>query len=63
MQRLFRARRSSLYALGAILALLAYVPFVGFLAPVLFGLAFIHLLLGELQVLREAPIEGEVLRP
>ena len=47
---------------GAILALLAYVPFVGFIAPVLFGLAFIHLLLDELQALREAPIEGEVLR-
>jgi hypothetical protein len=62
MQRLFSAQRGNLYALGAILALLAYVPLVGFVAPVLFGLAFIHLLLGELQVLREAPIEGEVLR-
>ena len=62
MQRLFSARRGSLYALGAILALLAYVPLVGFIAPVLFGLSFIHLLLGELQALREAPIEGEVLR-
>jgi hypothetical protein len=61
MQRLFRARRGSLYGLGAILALLAYVPFVGFIAPVLFGLAFIHLLLGELQTLRQAPIDGEVL--
>jgi hypothetical protein len=48
--------------MGAILALLAYVPLVGFLAPVLFGLAFIHLLLGELEALRQAPIEGEVLR-
>ncbi len=63
MQRLFAGRRSVLYWMGAILALLAYVPFVGFVAPVLFGLAFIHLLLGELQALREAPIEGEVLRP
>jgi len=62
MQRLFSERRGSLYALGAILALLAYVPFVGFVAPVLFGLAFIHLLLGELQVLRDAPIEDRVLR-
>ena len=62
MQRLFGARRGSLYALGAILALLAYVPLVGFVAPVLFGLAFIHLLLGELQALRGAPIEGEVLQ-
>jgi len=62
MQRLFKARRGNLYTLGVILALLAYVPFVGFVAPVLFGLAFIHLLLAELQALREAPIEGEVLR-
>ena len=62
MQRLFAARRGTLFAMGAILALLAYVPFVGFVAPVLFGLAFIHLLLGELQALREAAVEGEVLR-
>ncbi len=62
MQRLFAERRSALYWMGAILALLAYVPVVGFVAPVLFGLAFIHLLLGELQALREAPIEGEAVR-
>jgi CysZ protein len=62
MQRIFAARRGALYVLGAILALLAYVPLVGFVAPVLFGLAFIHLLLGELQALREAPIEGEATR-
>jgi hypothetical protein len=61
MLRIFALRRGSLFGMGAILALLAYVPFVGFIAPVLFGLAFIHLLLGELQALREAPIEGEVL--
>ena len=61
MLRIFSARRGTLYWMGAILALLAYVPLVGFLAPVLFGLAFIHLLLGELQALRQAPIEGEVL--
>lgn len=59
MRRIFAARKSTLYLLGAILALLAYVPLVGFVAPVLFGLAFIHLLLGELQALRDAPIEGE----
>jgi hypothetical protein len=63
MLRIFAARRGTLYWMGAILALLAYVPLVGFLAPVLFGLAFIHLLLGELEALRQAPIEGEVLRP
>jgi hypothetical protein len=58
MLQVFAANRGRLYALGAVLALLAYVPLVGFVAPVLFGLAFIHFLLGELQALREAPIEG-----
>jgi CysZ protein len=62
MRAIFSARRGSLYALGGVLALLAYVPLVGFLAPVLFGLAFIHFLLGELQALRQAPIEGEAVR-
>ena len=62
MRQLFASRRGTLYAMGAVLALLAYVPLVGFIAPVLFGLAFIHLLLGELQQLREAPIEGVATR-
>ena len=62
MRRIFASRRSTLYMLGVVLALLAYIPFVGFVAPVLFGLAFIHLLLGELQVRRQAPIEGEAVR-
>ncbi|MBC7803387.1 MAG: EI24 domain-containing protein [Candidatus Parcubacteria bacterium] len=62
MTTIYAARRRSLYVLGAILALLAYVPLVGFVAPVVFGLAFIHLLLGELETLRQAPIEGEVVR-
>jgi len=62
MRRVFASRRGTLYVMGAVLALLAYVPLVGFVAPVLFGLAFIHLLLGELQAHREAPIEGEAVR-
>ena len=62
MRLIFATRRRALYVMGAVLALLAYVPLVGFVAPVLFGLAFIHLLLGELQRLRTAPIEGEVVR-
>jgi CysZ protein len=62
MRQLFASRRGTLYAMGAVLALLAYVPLVGFVAPVLFGLAFIHLLLGELQRLRDAPIEGVATR-
>jgi hypothetical protein len=48
MAALFRARRGGLYALGALLALAAYVPLLGFFAPVLFGLAFIHYLLAAL---------------
>jgi CysZ protein len=54
MRRLFRARRGPLYLLGLLLALAAYVPLVGFFAPVLFGLAFIHYLLGALAAAREA---------
>ena len=48
MSRIFRNRRATLYLLGALLALVAYVPLVGLLAPVAFGLAFIHYLLGAL---------------
>jgi CysZ protein len=58
MQRLFASHYGSLYLLGAVLALVAYVPFFGFFAPVLFGLSFIHFLLAGLQAQRAAPIEG-----
>ena len=60
---IFAASRKSLYGMGVALALLAYVPVLGFFAPVVFGLAFIHYLLGELKTLREAPIEGQVTGP
>jgi len=63
MQQIFSRQRKSLYILGVLFALLAYVPLAGFIAPVLFGLAFIHLLLAELEALRQAPIEGEVVSP
>lgn len=56
MARIFRSRRGALLALGLLLALLAYVPFVGFVAPVVFGLAFIRYLLGALEELRAAPV-------
>jgi CysZ protein len=52
MARVFRERRGPLLALGFLLALAAYVPFVGFVAPVVFGLAFIRYLLGALQSIR-----------
>jgi CysZ protein len=59
MRALFAANRGSLFVLGALLAVLAYVPPLGFLAPVLSGLAFIHFLLGDLERRRGEPIEGE----
>ena len=52
MARLFRQRRGPLLLLGFLLALLAYVPLVGFFAPVVFGLAFIRYLLGALEAIR-----------
>lgn len=60
MHEVFKSRGSTLYLLGLILALVAYVPVVGLFAPMLFALAFIHLCLGSLRDLRGAPIEGEV---
>jgi predicted membrane metal-binding protein len=41
-----------MYLLGLLMAIAAYVPLVGFVAPVLFGLAFIRYLLGALEELR-----------
>ena len=62
MRIIFARRGRLLYFMGALFALLSYVPVVNLILPVLFGLAFIHLLLGDLQALRQAPIEGEVIR-
>jgi len=62
MQQVFAGRRFALYLLGVVLALLAYVPFLGFFAPVFFGLSFIHYLLAALREHRDAPIAGQVLR-
>jgi hypothetical protein len=49
MRAIFRSRRRDLYLLGLLLALIAYIPLIGFIAPVLFGLAFIRYLLGALE--------------
>jgi CysZ protein len=49
MRRIFSVRRGPLYVLGLLLGLAAYVPLLGFFAPVIFGLAFIHYLLGVLE--------------
>lgn len=56
MARIFRERRFGMYVLGLLLALAAYVPLVGLIAPVVFGLAYIRYLLGALQASRA--IEG-----
>jgi len=52
MKRIFSQRRGSLYVMGLLLALVAYVPIIQFFAPVMFGLAFIHYLLGALEAHR-----------
>lgn len=62
MSTVFRRRRGAMYVLGALLALIAYVPIVGFFAPVVFGLVFIHFCLAELVQLRSEPIDGGVAR-
>jgi hypothetical protein len=48
MRAIFRERRGHLYLFGLLLALVAYIPVIGFIAPVLFGLAIIRYLLGAL---------------
>ena len=53
MAQIFRARRGGMYLLGLLMAIAAYVPLVGFAAPVVFGLAFIRYLLGGLEELRK----------
>ena len=52
MRRVFRGRRGALYLLGVLLALVAYIPLLGLLAPVWFALGFIHYLLGALELER-----------
>ncbi len=58
MRKIFDQRRGALYLLGVGLALVAYVPIVGFFAPVLVGLAFIHYLLAQLALMRNATAPG-----
>ena len=58
MRTVFSRRRAAMYLLGVVLALVAYIPVIGLFAPVLFGLAFIHFLLAELQAVRAEPIEA-----
>ncbi len=59
MRAVFARRRGSLYVLGVLLALAAYIPVVGwFFAPMLFALAFIHFGLASLAELRGVPVSG-----
>ena len=57
MALIFREQRGAMYLLGVLLALVAYVPVVGLFAPVVFGLAFVHYLLGALRERRRSPID------
>lgn len=68
MRTVFSSRRGSFYLLGLLLALVAYVPVVGFFAPMVFALAFIHFGLSSLAELRggeatqsRPPHEGRVI--
>jgi len=45
-----------LLGLGLVMALLAYVPFVGLLAPSLAALAYVHYCLEALRGLREGAV-------
>ncbi len=58
MRAIFSEQKGALYLLGALLALVAYVPVIGLFAPVVMGLTFIHYLLARLKRLREKPIEA-----
>jgi len=51
---ILKLSRGRMYMLGALRALLYYVPLLNLLAPVLSGLAFTHFCLGELARLRRA---------
>lgn len=54
MKAIFRERRGSLYLLGLLMSLSAYIPLVGFFVPAVFALAFIHYLLGALDRHRQS---------
>src|SRR5688500_5143360 len=51
-EAIVRGARGRLFALGFLLAMMYYIPFVNLAVPVLSGLAFTHLCLAELATLR-----------
>jgi CysZ protein len=61
MAEIFAVDKGNLYLMGFLLAMASYIPIAGWFAPVLFGIAYIHYLLGELERRRGAPIEGQVI--
>jgi hypothetical protein len=65
MRALFRERRGTLYLLGILMAISAFIPLAGFLVPVAFGLGYIHYLLGALAEKRKAgaPHSPDLLQP
>ena len=57
-RELVRRRKGTLYALGLVLAIMYYVPFVNLVAPVVSGLAFTHYCMSELERLRAGTVIG-----
>ena len=55
MKRIFSGSRGTLLLLGGALALVSYIPVLGFFAPVIVALTFIHYLLARVQGLRDQP--------
>lgn len=55
LSRIVRTHRGDFFLLGVAVALLGYVPVLGFFAPVYGGLVFIHYGLDRLQRLRAGP--------
>ena len=56
MQLLCQQKSKPLFFLGALLALLAYVPFLGLLAPSFAALSYIHYCLNALRDLRQGSV-------
>jgi len=53
---ILKSNRGRMYVLGALLALLYYVPLLNLMVPVLSGLAFTHFGLAQLAELRESGV-------
>jgi uncharacterized protein involved in cysteine biosynthesis len=58
MKRIFEFARGRLFLLGLITAVMYFIPPFNLIAPVFSALAFIHLCLAELEMLRSANAQG-----